>query len=116
MGGGLDYRHARDSVAALHRAGVPIMLGTDANQAPGVPANVPYGESAHRELELLVQAGLTPAEALRAASAVTADRFGLPDRGRIAPGLRADLLLVDGDPTADITATRAIRAVRLAAT
>jgi imidazolonepropionase-like amidohydrolase len=112
---GLDYRHARDSVAALHRAGVPIMLGTDANQAPGVPANVPYGESAHRELELLVQAGLTPAEALRAATAVTADRFGLPDRGRIAPGLRADLLLADGDPMADITATRVIRAVRLAA-
>src|SRR3984957_3363428 len=111
---GLDYRHARDSVAALHRAGVPIVLGTDANQAPGVPANVPYGVSAHRELELLVEAGLTPAEALHAAAAAGAGRFGLPDRGRIAPGLRADLLLVDGDPAADITATRAILAVRLA--
>jgi imidazolonepropionase-like amidohydrolase len=111
---GLDYRHAGDSVAALYRAGVPVMLGTDANQAPGVPANISYGDSAHRELELLVQAGLAPAEALRAATAVTADRFGLPDRGRIAPGLRADMLLVDGDPTADITATRAILAVRLA--
>jgi imidazolonepropionase-like amidohydrolase len=94
-------------------AGVPIVLGTDANQAPGVPANVPYGESAHRELELLVEAGLTPAEALHAATGAAADRFGLPDRGRIAPGLRADLLLVDGDPTTDITATRAILAVRL---
>ena len=111
---GLDYRHARDSVAALHRAGVPIVLGTDANQAVGVPANVPYGESAHRELELLVEAGLTPVEALHAATAAAAGRFGLPDRGRIAPGLRADLLLVDGDPAADITATRAILAVRLA--
>jgi imidazolonepropionase-like amidohydrolase len=111
---GLDYRHARDSVAALHRAGVPIVLGTDANQAPGVPANVPYGQSAHRELELLVEAGLTPAEALHAATGSAADRFGLPDRGRIAPGLRADLLLVDGDPTADVTATRTIRAVWLA--
>jgi imidazolonepropionase-like amidohydrolase len=111
---GLDYRHARDSVAALHRAGVPIVLGTDANQAVGVPANVPYGVSAHRELELLVEAGLTPAAALHAATAAAAARFCLPDRGRIAPGLRADLLLVDGDPTADITATRAIRAVRLA--
>jgi imidazolonepropionase-like amidohydrolase len=111
---GLDYRHARDSVAALHRAGVPVVLGTDANQAVGVPANVPYGVSAHRELELLVEAGLTPAEALNAATAAAARRFGLPDRGRIAPGLRADLLLVDGDPTTDITATRAIRAVRLA--
>jgi imidazolonepropionase-like amidohydrolase len=111
---GLDYRHARDSVAALHRAGVPVVLGTDANQAIGVPANVPYGVSAHRELELLVEAGLTPAEALHAATAAAAGRFGLADRGRIAPGLRADLLLVDGDPTTDVTATRAILAVRLA--
>jgi imidazolonepropionase-like amidohydrolase len=111
---GLDYRHARDSVAALHRAGVPIVLGTDANQSPGVPANVPYGESVHRELELLVGAGLTPAEALHAATGAAADRFGLRDRGRIAAGLRADLLLVDGDPTTDITSTRAILAVRLA--
>jgi imidazolonepropionase-like amidohydrolase len=111
---GLDYRHARDSVGALHRAGVPIVLGTDANQSPGVPANVPYGESAHRELELLVEAGLTPAEALHAATGAAADRFGLADRGRITPGLRADLLLVDGDPATGITASRAIRAVRLA--
>jgi hypothetical protein len=42
---------------------------------------------------------------------LSADCFGLTDRGRIAPGLRADLLLVDGDPTSDITATRDIRAV-----
>ncbi len=111
---GLDYRHARDSVAALHRAGVPIVLGTDANQAVGVPANVPYGESVHRELELLVGAGLTPAEALHAGTGAAADRFGLPDRGRIAPGLRSDLLLVGGDPTTDITSTHAILAVRLA--
>ena len=109
---GLDYAHARETVAALHAAGVPIVLGTDANQAPGVPANVPYGESVHRELQLLVEAGLTPAEALHAATGASADRFALPDRGRIAAGQRADLLLVDGDPTSDITATRAIRAVR----
>ena len=111
---GLDYRHARDSVAALYRAGVPIVLGTDANQSPGVPANVPYGESVHRELELLVGAGLTPAEALHAATGAAADRFGLRDRGRIAAGLRADLLLVGGDPTTAITSTRSILAVRLA--
>ena len=83
---GLDYAHARETVGALHAAGVPIVLGTDANQAPGVPANVPYGESVHRELELLVEAGLTPAEALHAATGAAADRFGLPDRGRIAVG------------------------------
>lgn len=111
---GLDYRHARGFVAAWHSAGVPIVVGTDANRAPGAPANIPYGVSAHRELELLVDAGLTPVEALHAATGAAADRFGLGDRGRVGPGLRADLLLVQGDPTTDITATRAIRAVRLA--
>src|SRR5690606_31779312 len=51
---------------------------------------------------------LSPGEALAAATALPARRFGLGDRGRIAPGQRADLVLVDGDPLADITATRAI--------
>ncbi|MGO4778606.1 CIA30 family protein, partial [Lysobacter sp. 2RAB21] len=54
---------------------------------------------------------LTPVEALRAATSVPARSFKLDDRGRIAPGLRADLLLVDGDPTTDITATRAVRTI-----
>jgi imidazolonepropionase-like amidohydrolase len=111
---GLDYGHARSFVSALHRAGASIVLGTDANQAPQVPANVPYGDSVHTELALLVDAGLTPTEALHAATGAAADRFGLSDRGRIRPGLRADLLLVDGDPTSDITASRAVRTVRIA--
>jgi adenine deaminase len=67
--------------------------------------------SIHREVELLVRAGLSPIEALRAATSAPARAFRLADRGRIAPGLRADLLLVDGDPTTDILATRAIRTV-----
>jgi imidazolonepropionase-like amidohydrolase len=62
----------------------------------------------HRELLLLTEAGLSAEEALAAATSVPARHFGLTDRGRIAPGLRADLVLVDGDPTRDITATRAI--------
>lgn len=56
-------------------------------------------------------AGLTPARALRAATATTARRFRLSDRGRIAEGLRADLLLVDGDPTSNISDTLNTRAV-----
>jgi imidazolonepropionase-like amidohydrolase len=56
----------------------------------------------------LVKAGLTPTQALASATRLPAERFGLNDRGRIAEGLRADLLLVDGDPTTDIKATRAI--------
>ncbi len=91
------------NVAALHRAGVAILAGTDAGN-PGTA----HGASMHGELALLVQAGLTPAEALHAATALPATRFGLKDRGQISPGLRADMLLVEGDPTRDITATRNI--------
>ncbi len=107
----IDYRHARDSVAALHRAGVPVVAGTDANSSPGVPASVPHGSSLHHELELLVAAGLSPTEALQSATSVTARHFGLADRGLIEVGRRADLVLVDGDPTADITATSHLRGV-----
>lgn len=96
------------SVALLHRAGVPVLAGTDANSTPGVPFHPPHGESMHHELQLLVAAGLSPAEALRAATALPARHFGLTDRGAIAPGLRADLVLVDGDPVTDIRATRDI--------
>jgi imidazolonepropionase-like amidohydrolase len=98
---GLDYAMA--AVRQLKAAGVPILAGSDAPN-PGTA----HGASIHRELELLVQAGLSPVEALTAATATPARIFGLPDRGRIAPGLRADLVLVKGDPTTDITATRDI--------
>jgi imidazolonepropionase-like amidohydrolase len=94
------------SVRALHARGVRIVAGTDAPN-PGTA----HGANIHRELELLVAAGLTPAEALAAATAVPAAVFGLADRGAIAPGLRADLVLVDGDPLSDIKATRAIAGV-----
>ena len=87
----------------LFAAGVPILAGTDAPN-PGTA----HGVSLHRELELLVQAGLPASGALAAATSVPARVYGLRDRGRIAPGLRADLLLVAGDPTTDITATRDI--------
>ncbi len=97
------YAGAVETVRALKKAGVAILAGTDAGN-PGTT----HGASLHGELELLVQAGLTPAEALAAATSIPAKTFGLGDRGRVAPGLRADLVLVSGDPTVDITATRAI--------
>ncbi len=107
----LNYRHAKQTVATFHRAGSVILAGTDSNDDPAAPCQVSHGESMHEELERLVDAGLTPAEALRGATALAAGTFGLADRGVIAPGRRADLLLVDGDPTRDISATRNIRGV-----
>ncbi len=108
---GLDYARARASVTALHQAGVPVLAGTDANSTPGSPAHIAHGGSLHHELELLVDAGLSTAEALRAATELPAQHFGLADRGAIEPGLRADLVLIDGDPVADIRATRRLRRV-----
>lgn len=93
---------AKENVRLLHEAGVPILAGTDV---------ATHGVSLHRDLELLVQAGLAPTDALAAATSNPAAAFGLADRGRIAPGLRADLLLVQGDPTADIKATRKIQRI-----
>jgi imidazolonepropionase-like amidohydrolase len=94
------------AVKQLHDAGVPVLAGTDA-PAPGSW----NGVSMHGELELLVGAGLSPSEVLAAATSVPAATFHLNDRGRIAQGLRADLLLVRGNPTQDITTTRDIVAV-----
>ncbi|MDB5791073.1 MAG: amidohydrolase [Massilia sp.] len=88
---------------AMMEAGVPLLAGTDAGN-PGTQ----YGVSMHRELAALVEAGLTPAQALAAATSVPATVFKLGRRGRIDKGYKADLLLVDGNPTADILATRRI--------
>ena len=102
----MNYANAEQAVRQLHEAGVPILAGTDTPLQ-----GTAYGASLHRELQLLVRAGLGPSEALASATSIPAREFGLSDRGRIAPGMRADLLLVRGDPTQDITATRDIVAV-----
>ena len=99
----VNLKVAMQSVAKLHRAGVAILAGSDAPNPGAV-----HGCSLHRELENLVAAGLTPLEALRAATSLPAEKFSLKNRGRIAVGCRADLLLVSGDPTKRITDTRKI--------
>ncbi len=111
---GFDYHNTEISVQNLLKAGVPVVAGTDSNNAPGAPFNVPHGESLHEELALLVKAGLTPVEALRSATSLPAELFNLTDRGVIEAGRWADLVLVNGDPTTDINATRNIRAVWIA--
>ena len=97
---------APEAIRQLAAAGVPLLAGTDA-PAPGTT----YGASLHRELEHLVNAGLSPTAALTAATSATARAFRMSDRGRVRAGMRADLLLVDGDPSKQIRATRTIVAI-----
>jgi imidazolonepropionase-like amidohydrolase len=97
---------ATEAIRQLFAAGVPLLAGTD---SPALGTT--YGASLHRELEHLVNAGLTPTAALAAATSATARAFRMSDRGRIRTGMRADLLLVDGDPSKQIRATRNIVAI-----
>ncbi|GAB7189896.1 amidohydrolase family protein [Kineococcus sp. NUM-3379] len=99
------------TVKVLHDAGVDILTGTDASVPLPFLGGLAHGASVHHELQMLVRAGLSPLEALSAATLVPARRFSLDDRGRIAEGKRADLLLVEGDPTTTISDTLNIRAV-----
>lgn len=86
-------------VGVMYRAGVPVLAGTD-----GTP-----GFTLHRELELYVQAGISPAEVLKIATWNGAKYTRTQDRlGSIAPGKSADLILVDGDPTKDISSIRKV--------
>jgi imidazolonepropionase-like amidohydrolase len=93
----------RASFKAALEAGVPICFGGDV----GVFA---HGENV-RELELLVEYGMTPLAALRSATSGNARILRLDDRGVIAPGKLADLVAVEGDPSADIHALRKVRMV-----
>lgn len=96
------FGYALSNVKRLHDAGVLIAVGTDAGM-PGTP----HGASTLREMELLVQAGLTPTEALMAGTANSARAIGLDaDRGTIEKGKRADLVLIQGAPWATISDVR----------
>ncbi|KAH8673297.1 putative hydrolase [Xylariales sp. PMI_506] len=107
--GSQNFQNAIDSVTIMHKAGVPILAGTDANDLPLM--KVEGGRSLHCELEHLVRAGLTPIEALRSATSLPAKHFNLYDRGNIKPGHRADLILVQGNPAEDIKMISRIRKV-----
>jgi imidazolonepropionase-like amidohydrolase len=97
---------APQAIRQLVAARVPVLAGTDVP----VPGST-YGASLHKELEHLVDAGLTPLAALAAATSATAKAVRLTDRGHIKPGMRADVLLVDGDPSTQVRDTRNIVAI-----
>ncbi len=90
-------------IGALHRAGIPVVAGTD--------QTVP-GHSLHREIELYVQAGFTPMEAIRAATIVSARAMGFEkESGTVEKGKRGDVILVDGNPLDDIHQLRNVEYV-----
>ena len=99
----------RKALRELHKGGVDILLGSDAPQVWNVP-----GFSVHRELRYLVQAGLTPYQAIETGTRNVAVFYGTTaDRGTIAQGKRADLTLLEGNPLADIGNSAKIGAVLL---
>ena len=99
----------RRLIKALHAGGVGLLLGSDGPQVWNVP-----GYSVHRELRYLVQAGLTPYQAIETGTRKVAEFYGTAaERGTVAPGKRADLVLLDGNPLEDISNTSRIAAVVL---
>jgi imidazolonepropionase-like amidohydrolase len=97
------FPRAKATVSKAIERGVKIACGTDA------PA-IFHGRNA-KELIALVDRGMTPLQAIRAATTVAAELIDVDDRGRLAPGLLADVIAVEGDPLADITATEQVRFV-----
>ncbi len=102
-----DFAIGQQNLKKLFDAGVNVGFGTDSGASPG---RIP-GFAEHHELELMVEAGLTPMQAITAATGENAKLLHLSDRGTIAVGKRADLLVLDADPLADIRNTRRIFAV-----
>lgn len=96
---------ARESLRLAIREGVPIAYGTDAG-------TFPHGENAH-DFRVLVDAGMTPLEAIRSATTIAADLLGVDDRGALEAELLADVIAVPGDPLADVTALERVSFVML---
>jgi imidazolonepropionase-like amidohydrolase len=102
-----DFAIGQQNLKKLFDAGVNVGFGTDSGALPG---RIP-GFAEHHELELMVEAGLTPMQAITAATGENAKLLHATDRGTIAAGKRADLLVLDADPLVDIRNTQKIFAV-----
>jgi imidazolonepropionase-like amidohydrolase len=102
-----DFEIGQQNLKRLFDAGVHVGFGTDSGALPG---RIP-GFAEHHELELMVKAGLTPMQAITAATGENAKLLHAFDRGTIAVGKRADLVVLDADPLIDIRNTQKISAV-----
>ena len=105
-----EFQRLGRNVAALSAAGVPLALGTDVG---GASAGGMFGWTEHVELEQMVAAGLTPAQAITAATQTAAGILRLADLGTIAPGKSASFLVLDANPLERIANTRRIARVYL---
>jgi imidazolonepropionase-like amidohydrolase len=103
-----EWKHLQTNVQVLGKAGVKLILGTDVGGNTGGPL---LGWAEHVELENMVAAGMAPSAAISAATRGTADALHIDELGTIAAGRRADFLVLDADPLADITNTRRISKV-----
>lgn len=97
-----DYEDAKEAVALLRFLDVPILVATDSSDSFFVP-QLKHGETLHKEMELLVDAGLTPLEVLQGATTKPVEAFGLSEVGVIEPGMKATMVLVEGRPDQEIT-------------
>lgn len=104
-----NYEILQKSVAKLAAAGARIILGSDTGLE-----DHPFGFAEQKELQLMAEAGMTPAQVVVAATSRSATFLGLADRGTIAPGKRADLLVLDANPLDDIRNTRRITGMYIA--
>jgi len=104
-----NYAILQKSVAKLAAAGARIILGSDTGLE-----DHPFGFAEQKELQMMAEAGMTPAQVIVAATSRSAEFLGLADRGAIVPGRRADLLVLDANPFDDIRNTRRIAGMYLA--
>src|SRR5215467_433795 len=104
-----NYAILKQSVAKLGAAGANVILGSDT----GLEDHF-FGYAEQKEIELMVQAGMSPSDVINAATSRAAAYLGLADRGLLAVGKRADLLVLDGNPLDDIRNTRRIAKLYLA--
>nr|MDP9114871.1 amidohydrolase family protein [Acidobacteriota bacterium] len=103
------YRITQRNLQKLNQTGAVIGFGADSGAVP----DYFHAYNAHRELQLMVEAGMTPAQVLTAATVTSAEFLRLQDHGTLDPGKSADFLVLNGDPLNDIANTRKIAKVYL---